>query len=207
MDTKRRTSYTRLKLKRKRKGKINRCCCAQLEKSRRVEYYPPIPVGNSSKDNREHRASSFTLGDQAAAQKKASSRMKNCYFMKTKSGREKKRTFYCHCCRVCVVKGARRQKAATTSSAIVGLLRYVYMRIIWLIMPLFWLCEKGERSNLNSIKWFFFAHNFSSTWCIMVFKFVSEPELTRLLFCYRAEKEIVTVFFFFFAVSPSKMFS
>lgn len=121
--------------------------------------------------------------------------MKNCYFMKTKSRREKKRTFYCHCCRVCVVKGARRQKAATTSSAIVGLLRYVYMRIIWLIMPLLWLCEKGERSNLNSNKWFFFAHNFSSTWCIMVFKFVSEPELTRLLFCYRAEKEIVTVLF------------
>lgn len=59
------------------------------------------------------------------------------------------------------------------------------MKVIWLIMPLLrWLCEKGERSNLNSIKWFFslvLYTIFHLTWCIMVSHLSRSPELTLFI--------------------------
>lgn len=69
----------------------------------------------------------------------------------------KKRTYYCYCCRVCCK--SEWTERATTSRAIVGLLRYVMCtKVIWLItLPLCLAVWKGDRSNLNSIEWIFFA--------------------------------------------------
>lgn len=136
------------------------------------------------------RVDNFTLGDQPQLKKGFFSHEKLLFYEKTKREGEEK-NFYCHCCRVCVVKGARRQRPPPVH--LLGALALcVYENCMINNAPAL-AVWKGERSNLNSIKWLFFAHNFSSTWCIMVFEFVSQPELTRS-FTSLSRKEIVTHF-------------
>lgn len=92
----------------------------------------------------------------------------------------KKRTYYCYCCRVCCK--SEWTERATTSRAIVGLLRYVMCtKVIWLITLLLCLAVwKGDRSNLNSIEWIFSLVRYfsSTTWCITVSHLSRGPELT-----------------------------
>ena len=132
--------------------------------------------------------------------KKASSRMRNCCFMKTKSRKkEKKRTFLLPLLSsVCCKRSEKAESSDHLQCNCWALALCVYENYMINNAPaLPCLVWKGERSNLNSIKWFlYFAHNFSSTtWCIMVFKFVSEPELTRLLFSLSRKRDCYTFSF------------
>lgn len=195
---KRRTSYTRPR-KGKQKNNPSLLLLYALQK-----YY-------SCTRSEQRRAFSFEVlkndervrfhpGRPATAQKRLLLAWEIVVLWKPKvERRRRKELFYCHCCRVCVVKGARRQKAATTSSAIVGLLRYVYMRIIWLIMPLLCLalCEKANGAIWIALNGFYISLTiFHLLHDVLWFSNSSRnPNLLAFYFLYRA-KEIVTHFLF-----------
>lgn len=117
----------------------------------------------------------FHPGRPAAAKKRLLLAWKIVLQRKTKREGEEKNFLLPLLSSVCCKRSEKAESSDHLQCNCWALLSYVYMRIIWLIMPLLWLCEKA-----NEAIWIvFFAHNFSSTWCIMVFKFVSDSELTR----------------------------
>lgn len=133
--------------------------------------------------------------------KKASSRMRNCCFMKTKSRKkEKKRTFLLPLLSsVCCKRSEKAESSDHLQCNCLALALCVYENYMINNAPaLPCLVWKGERSDLNSIKWFFFISLtiFHLLHDVLWFSNSSRnPNLLAFYFLYRA-KEIVTHFLF-----------
>lgn len=114
------------------------------------------------------------------------------YENQKKARRRRKELFIAIVC----CKRSEKAERATTSSAIVGLLRYVYMRIIWLIMPQLWLwlCEKANEAIWIALNGFFCLHLRHD---VLWFSNLSRnPNLLAFYFSSDREKKLLHIFLF-----------